>query len=130
MPKGEGQQAKATAITKNINRHHTQPPFRLRPDVTNEFPAHLIPMDAYDDVAALKKRIGGENPINGKKGQKGVQYQARITKDDIDYLKRKQEVTNKLRYQKWLLSTIDMSDPVQGTFISLKSVCDLLIIFL
>jgi hypothetical protein len=115
MPKGQGQQQKASTITRKINQYHTQPPIRLTQGggdnnpVSNEFPGHLIPQDNYDDVFAMKQRFAKNNPYTNQ----AVQFVSEITSEDTDYIKRKQDVQNSIRYQQWLASTIDMSNPAQ-----------------
>jgi len=110
-PKGAGQQAKAHTITKEINSMHTQPPIQLpeqdQDGFSNNFPANLIPQDSYDDTYAMKQRNAVKNPYNGEP----TQFVQEISKEDIDYQKRKQEVVNNLRYKQWLINTIDMTDP-------------------
>lgn len=111
-PKGTEQQAKAAKITSEINAMDTQPPVTLQrqdPQMTNEFPANLVPRDPYDDTYALKQRNASSNPFTGKE----VQFTQEITKEDLDYQKRKQEVVNNLRYKTWLTNCIDMTDPAQ-----------------
>lgn len=112
-PKGSEQQAKAAKITGEINSMQTQPPVQLPTqnddNYTNQFPANLIPKDPYDDTYDLKRRNAAADPYTGRP----VQFQQEITKEDIDYQKRKAEVVNNLRYKTWLTNAIDMSDPAQ-----------------
>jgi len=112
-PKGSEQQAKAAKITSEINSMQTQPPVQLPTqnddNYTNQFPANLIPKDSYDDTFAMKQRNATADPYTGQP----VQFTQEITKEDLDYQKRKQEVVNNLRYKTWLTNAIDMSDPAQ-----------------
>lgn len=115
-PKGTEQQARAAKITNEIDSMQTQPPVQLpREDdagATANFPAMLIPRDTYDDTYAQKARNAAPrgNPYNPAQP---VQFVQEITKEDLDYQKRKQEVVNNLRYKTWLTNAIDMSDPAQ-----------------
>lgn len=112
-PKGSEQQAKAAKITSEINSMQTQPPVQLPTEnddnYTNQFPANLVPKDSYDDTFAMKQRNAAADPYTGRP----VQFTQEITKEDLDYQKRKQEVVNNLRYKTWLTNAIDMSDPAQ-----------------
>lgn len=113
-PKGEGIQAKASKITKDVNSMQTQPPVQVDyqgANFTNQFPANLIPKDPYDDTFAMKQRNVAVNPISGDTNTQTVQ---RLTKDDVEYQKRKAQVANNLRYQTWLTNNINMADPKQG----------------
>lgn len=114
-PKGTEQQAKAESITNEINSMQTQPPITLQVDggangnegdITNQFPAMLVPRDPYDDTFALKHRNVRENPYGGR-----TMFTQELTKEDLDYQKRKAEVVNNIRYKTWLTNCIDMSDP-------------------
>lgn len=114
-PKGSEQQAKAEAITNEINSMQTQPPIQLPlqggadgngPEISNQFPAMLVPRDPYDDTFAMKQRNVETNPYGGK-----TMFTQELTKEDLDYQKRKQEVANNIRYKTWLMNCIDMSDP-------------------
>ena len=92
----------------------TQPPVQLGyqgPNFTNQFPANLIPKDSYDDTYALKRRNAAVNPISGETNTQTIQ---RLTREDIEYQKRKAQVANNLRYQTWLINNINMADPKQG----------------
>lgn len=112
-PKGREQQARAKAITKDINSMQTQPPIQVphsSDNFTNNFPANLVPRDAYDDVAFTKERNTKANMYTGNP----VITVHKLTKEDIDYQKRKAAVTNNLRYQTWLLNAIDMKNPKSG----------------
>lgn len=115
-PKGTEQQARAESITNEINSMQTQPPISLDVKggadgngsaISNQFPAMLIPRDPYDDTFAMKQRNAEHNPYTGTK----TVFQQEITKEDLDYQKRKQEVINNVRYKTWLTNCIDMSDP-------------------
>ena len=113
-PKGEGIQAKAHKITKDVNSMQTQPPTQLNyagENFSNQFPANLIPKDPYDDTFAMKQRNVAVNPITGDRNTRTVQ---RITAEDVEYQKRKAQVANNLRYQTWLVNNINMADPKQG----------------
>lgn len=112
-PKGEGQQARAHNLTSHVNSMRTQPAVQIQDPargVTNDFPYQAIPRDKYDDTFATKQRNTQANPYTGTQ----VQFQQRVTPDDVAYQKRKQEVVNNLRYQKWLVNNIKMEDPVSG----------------
>lgn len=115
-PKGTEQQARAESITNEINSMQTQPPIALdvqggpegdKGQITNQFPAMLVPRDPYDDTFAMKARNAASNPYTGSP----VQFHQEITKEDLDFQKRKQEVVNNVRYKTWLTNCIDMSDP-------------------
>lgn len=114
-PKGTEQQAKAEAITNEINSMQTQPPITLdvqggadgtAGQITNQFPAMLVPRDPYDDTFAMKQRNVERNPYGAE-----TIFTQELTKEDLDYQKRKQEVVNNIRYKTWLTNCIDMSDP-------------------
>lgn len=113
-PKGREQQARASAITKDINSMQTQPPITLQhvngKNFTNNFPANYVPKDPYDSVHAMKARNTAENPYDGKP----VTTVMKITPEDVAYQKRKAAVTNNLRYQTWLVNNIDMANPKSG----------------
>jgi hypothetical protein len=114
-PKGREQQARASAITKDINSMQTQPPNTLPhygAEFTNNFPANLVPKDAYDDTAMTKARNSVQNPY-GPRGV-GVQTVMKLTPEDVAYQKRKAAVANNLRYQTWLINNIDMANPKAG----------------
>lgn len=112
-PQGREQQARAHNTTAAINSMQTQPAVQITENdsgsgpISNEFPAQLVPRDEYDDVYAIKQRNAARNPYTGAP----TQFVQEITKEDLDYQKRKQEVVNQLRYKKWLADAIDMSDP-------------------
>lgn len=114
-PKGTEQQARAEAITNDINSMQTQPPMQLPTEqdgtntLTNQFPANLVPRDPYDDTYALKKRNVDNNPYGVGKDQ--TIFTQEITKEDLDYQKRKAQVVNNLRYKTWLMNCLDMADP-------------------
>lgn len=114
-PKGEGVQAKATKITKDVQSMNTQPPVQLdhgRGDAfSNNFPAMMIPKDPHDSAFAMKSRNTARNPINGGAPVQTLQY---ITKDDEDFQKRKGEVVNNLKYQTWLTNNINLTNPKEG----------------
>lgn len=114
-PKGIEQQAKAEAITNEINSMQTQPPITLdvqggadgtAGQISNQFPAMLVPRDPYDDTFAMKQRNVERNPYGAE-----TIFTQELTKEDLDYQKRKQEVVNNIRYKTWLTNCIDMSDP-------------------
>jgi hypothetical protein len=111
-PDGSEVQPRAAKITRQINKYQTQPPAKLLDaddKVTNEFPAVLVPRDPYDDTFATKARNAQQNPYTGEP----VQFIQELTAEDIAYQKRKQEDVNKLRYDSWFMSTLDMSNPVE-----------------
>lgn len=117
-PKGREQQARASAITKDINSMQTQPPITLQhhldkngTNFTNNFPANYVPKDPYDNVHAMKMRNTAKNPYGD--GDE-IPTVMKITPDDIAYQKRKAAVTNNLRYQTWLINNIDMANPKAG----------------
>lgn len=115
-PKGREEQARAKAITKDINSMQTQPPITLQhfnddgKRFTNNFPANYVPKDSYDSVHAMKARNTAKNPYDGEP----VKTVMKITPEDIAYQKRKAAVTNNLRYQTWLINNIDMANPKAG----------------
>lgn len=114
-PKGREQQARASAITKDINSMQTQPPISLQhhsDKFTNNFPANLVPKDPYDSTAAMKTRNTQQN-IYGS-DNKGITTVVKLTPEDVAYQKRKAAVTNNLRYQTWLINNIDMANPKAG----------------
>lgn len=112
-PKGREQQARAAKLTKDINSMQTQPPIQIphQTNDTNNWPYTAIPRDAYDDDFATKQRNTMKNPYTGKPTTTVMH----ITKDDLEYQKRKAQVANNLKYQTWLINNIDMTDPKQGT---------------
>lgn len=117
-PKGMEQQARAKAITKDINSMQTQPPITLQhhsDGFTNNFPANLVPKDSYDNVAFLKSRNAVTNPY----GQQSETVM-KITDKDIAYQKRKAAVANNMRYQTWLINNIDMANPKAGKGLKAK----------
>lgn len=117
-PSGDGIQKRAHKLTKQINKMHTQPPAQMLndPRVTNEYPAVLVPKDKFDNTFATRQRNAQQNPFTGAGPgvPGGTVVQQRITKDDVDYQKRKQQVVNRLRYQKWLYNNINMKGPHEG----------------
>lgn len=116
-PKGREQQARASAITKHVNSMQTQPPITLQHAYanrfTNNFPANLVPRDHYDDTASVKSRNTAQNPYSNNP-EHAVKTVMKLTKDDIEYQKRKAAVVNNLRYQTWLVNNIDMANPKAG----------------
>ncbi len=91
----------------------TQPPIQIphySDDFENNFPANLVPRDPYDDVYFTKSRNAQSNIYTGKP----TTTVHKLTKEDIEYQKRKAAVTNNLRYQTWLLNAIDMKNPKSG----------------
>lgn len=119
-PKGAEQQARAAKVTKDVDSMQTQPPITLQHQegnkFTNNFPYNAIPRDPYDDTYAMKARNTEVNPYTGagKGGKDGTETVMRITKEDVEYQKRKAQVANNLRYQTWLINNIDMTNPKQG----------------
>lgn len=116
-PKGEGQQQRATKLVKHINKRQTQPPIQIKDPKLNDndqpgnnFPGTFIPRDKYDDKFDLKQRISTSNPYNGER----VNYATKFTGKDMEYMKRKQEIQDRLRFEEYMSSALDMSDPKKG----------------
>lgn len=114
-PRGEGQQAKAHATVSSINQYQTHPAQQLPheedngKDFSNQFPAQYFPRDPYDDTAELKGRNIAKNPYTGVPATVVTE----LTKEDLDYQKRKQDDLDNFVYKSWLYNTIDMTDPAQ-----------------
>lgn len=110
-PSGSEVQSKASKITNDINSMTTQPPVQLDhqdpAEISNQFPAMLVPKDPYDDTYAMKQRNAQNNPYTGTP----TQFVQTIDKETIDYQKRKADVVNNLRYQTWLTNCVDLADP-------------------
>src|SRR6185503_20084049 len=77
------------------------------------FPAKLIPRDGYDSTYQDKmdQLTRSSNMYN-----KEPQVVMHMGQEDFDYIKRKRHVQNKLAFDKWMTSAIDLSDPTQGKY--------------
>lgn len=117
--RGEHNAGKAAAFDQEIKRNLQQPGIQLQPAVsgkdgkppTNDFPARFIAKDGYDDTYALKnEQLSQSTNLYGV----APQVHMEITKEDLDYAERKRQASNYVAYKQWLMSAIDMSDPVRG----------------
>lgn len=119
--RGEHNAGKAAAFDQEIKRNLQQPGLQLQPPsvdkdgkttaITNDFPARFVAKDGYDDTYALKsEQLARETNLYGVRPQVHME----ITKEDLDYAERKRQASNYVAYKQWLMSAIDMSDPVRG----------------
>lgn len=121
-PKASGRQAKADAFEREMESVRGAPPIALNlkghnagGTYTNEFPARLIPKHPHDsaildkeDAYALEEQ---KLAMNGNKNQQIVRT---VGKEDIDYVRDKRAILNKLQNDDWMNKVIDKSDPAQG----------------
>jgi hypothetical protein len=114
-PRAGDRQDKADRFQGRIDSLQGAPPIYLEQPGSNdggkmaEFPARLIPKDARDSYV-LDKEAAYE--FEASKGHGNVIRT--VGPEDIDYLRRKRAVLNRLEFDKWMTEVIDHTDPVQG----------------
>lgn len=112
----QGEQAKADRQEATMQGMMNQPAIHLEPHGRGiykvpDFPAKLIPRDGYDEVYQDKmdQLTQATNMYNTK-----PQVVMNMGPEDFDYVRRKRHVQNKLAFDKWMTTAIDLSDPTQG----------------
>lgn len=120
-PKARGRQIVADNFQSKLENIQGAPPIQLgaegKADGTRkvvEFPARLIPKDPRDSYILDKEdAYAFENQKANQSGNK-QQIVRTVGPEDVDYLRRKRAVLNRLEYEDWMTKAIDMSDPLQG----------------
>lgn len=123
-PRASGRQAKADAFERQIESVRGAPPIALNlrghntgpnDGYTNEFPARLIPKHPHDsaildkeDAYALEQQ---KLAMNGNKNQTIVRT---VGKEDIDYVRDKRAILNKLQNDDWMNKVIDKNSPTES----------------
>lgn len=124
-PKASGRQVVADSFQNKLESIEGAPPIQLRSRVGNraniaEFPARLVPKDPRDQYIVDKEEAYDveQMKINVDRGQGVAANKQQIVRtvgpEDVDYLRRKRAVQNRLEFDQWMLDAIDMSDPVAG----------------
>lgn len=119
---GQGEQSKADRNEAIMQGYVTQPAIQLNPvggqsvngrgaQVPPDFPAKLIPRDSYD--AVYQEKMDQMHQTHNMYG-KEPNVVMHMTDQDMDYIQRKRNVQNKLQFDKWMTTAIDLSDPTQG----------------
>jgi hypothetical protein len=109
------QQSRANALEDKMQGLIQQPTLQL-PNESEagkmaNFPAKLIPKDPYDNVYAVKaNQLNKDTNMYGRTPQITME----LTQRDIDYIENKRKVQNKINYEAWLTTAIDLGDPTQG----------------
>lgn len=112
-PRATGRQAVSDKWSERLDKIDGAPPIQLTSDVPNEFPARLIPKDPRDRYVEAKE-LAYEIENEKVRDQGKSQIVRTVTDADIDYAERKRNVLNRLQYDKWLTTAIDLKNPTDG----------------
>lgn len=120
-PKASGRQVVADNFQSKLESIEGAPPIQLRSRIANraniaEFPARLVPKDDRDAYIVDKEEAYRveQAKVNQIQGDFKPQVVRTVGPEDVDYLRRKRAVQNRLEFDQWMLDAIDMSDPVAG----------------
>ena len=119
-PRAAGRQVVADKFQSKIDSIQGAPPIQLpaapgdgnRPVV--EFPARLVPKDPRDAYIVDKESAYKFEQEKVEANGGGQQIVRTVGPEDVDYLRRKRAVMNRLEFDKWMTKAIDMTDPVAG----------------
>jgi hypothetical protein len=123
-PRAAARQGKADNFERQMESVRGAPPIALNLEghntfdgsgYTNEFPARLIPKHPRDTQILDKEdayRLEQEKlRMNGNQNQTIVRT---VDQRDIDYVRDKRAVMNKLQQEDWMNKVIDKSNPAEG----------------
>lgn len=122
-PRASGRQVVADSFQAKLENIEGAPPINLQSRVGNsakiaEFPARLVPKDPRDQYIVDKEEAYDfeQSRVNADRGQGNNRQMVvrTVGPEDVDYLRRKRAVQNRLEFDQWMLDAIDMSDPVAG----------------
>lgn len=115
-PKAGGRQVVADHFQGKIDTMEGAPPIFLQADGDGlrgaDFPARLIPKDSRD--AYILDKEAAYKFEKERAAASGGQVMRTVGPEDVDYLRRKRSVMNRLAFDKWMTDAINMSDPVAG----------------
>jgi hypothetical protein len=122
-PRASGRQVVADNFQSKLESLEGAPPIQLTTRYANQaggksadFPARLVPKDSRDDYIVDKEAAYQfeQQKVNKADGANKPQIVRTVGPEDVDYLRRKRAVMNRLEFDQWMLDAIDMSDPVAG----------------
>jgi hypothetical protein len=113
------QQARADGLESRMNSRLDQPAIQVGPNRDDRgyanFPAKLIPKDPYDNTYATKYEQLNDPMYQGAGHDGKPQLVMPITQEDIAFSERKRKIQEKLKFDNWMATVIDLSNPTEGT---------------